>query len=335
MSIGSDVYYTHKDGAYVAADEGDFLPFSWFEVVSKVLLQVVLNIPSFVKDFIHAYIWAPKKSISGCVALVSGGGNGFGRALCLSLAQEGCKVAVADIDEKGAIRTASEIRKLGMQAVAFYVDVSDLKSVRQLRKEVELKLGYVDILVNNAGLLVDAKISDGSDEAVRRIIDVNLTSHYWMIREFKPAMIERNSGHIVGISSILGFYGTFRTNSYCATKFGVRGMMESLNEELYFNGQDEKVFATCVYPSLIATRKDLMKTAKDMGVLMETMYPEQAASIVVKGILQNKREIILGSFLVRLVIKLYVFLPIRLRHITTSCIIGDASRCSRLTNGVE
>lgn len=322
----ADAYFKDKDGVYVAAEDSDIIPFSWIRILIKVLLQVTWNLPGFVEDIIREY--RPKKTIRRRIALVTGGGNGFGRALCLRLAREGCRVAVVDINEESAKETVSIIHRLGKDAKAYRADVSDYVQVQMLRTSVEGTLGKVDILVNNAGLLATAncQISDGSDEDLRRIIDVNLSSHYWMIREFKPTMMGRNSGHIVAISSIFGLCATSRTNVYGATKSGVRAMMDSLNAELYFSRRDEKIFTTCVYPCLMATRKDLMEHIKDVGFQTEIMHPDQAADIVVEGILQNKKEIILGSFMLRLMVKLHAFLPFRLRHIITDCMVTKPSR---------
>lgn len=323
MSSSSGIFFKDKDGAYVAADSTDIPRFSWFEIMFKVVWQVLWNIPNFAIDFIYAFVWTPKKSLKDSLVLVSGGAHGLGRAICVRLAHEGCHVAVADNDEAGAKRTADEIKKLGLQASSFRVDVSDFISVQQLRQQVERDLGSVDILVNNAGLLSNASISDGSNEDLRKIIDVNLLSHYWMTREFKPAMLKKKGGHIVGISSILGFCATSTTNAYSATQFGIRAMMDSLHEEFYLNKQDRKLFTTCVYPCLISTRKDIMKKIKEMGVRMETMTPNQAASIIVKGIRQNKKEIILGSLLLQIVLKLHALLPTRLRYIITRCMVVE------------
>ncbi|XP_065078879.1 uncharacterized oxidoreductase YoxD-like [Ochlerotatus camptorhynchus] len=326
MSTVSEAYFKHEDGAYIAADGSDRVAFSWIMLICRVVVQVTLNIPNFAKDFIKSYIWAPKKSVRGCVTVVSGGGNGLGRALCLRLAQEGCKVAVADIDLNSAIRTAEDIRQTGMQAEAFKVDVSDLQSVKRLRKDVEARLGPVEILINNAGLLAVSHMSEGSAEDVHRILNVNLASHFWMIREFKPEMLQRNGGHIVGISSVLGYIPNYRTIAYSATKFGIRGMMESLGDELYISGNSEKVITTCVYPSLLATRKDFIKMVNDIGIMQESMSPEQAAEIVVDGVLRNRSEIILTSLPLRILIKMHVFCPARMRRIFSKCICSNTNK---------
>ncbi|EAT32922.1 AAEL014840-PA [Aedes aegypti] len=313
-------YLKCQDEVYEAANESDTVPFSWTKVILKLVVQTILNIPYHVVDFIKAYIWSPKKNIKGHVVLVSGGANGLGRALCLRFAREGCAVAVVDVDQNGATRTVNEIRQLGVKAEAFQVDVSDVRSVRKLRKDVERSLGPVQILVNNAALLSFASINQGSDDEVQKLINVNLSSHFWMIRQFLPGMQQRKEGHIVAISSVLGIVPNFRTIAYSATKFGIRGMMASLSDELYFSGFGDKVFTTCVYPDLIATRKELIQTVNKMGLSTQVLSPEHAANLVVDGVLRNKTDIILASFPIRKFIKLSEFCSSRMRRIYTSCI---------------
>lgn len=179
-------YFKHADGSYVPASSSQTkksIPLSiiLFDVVPKLIKLLVLLVPTLLWDFVQLFIPAQKKSVTGQVALVTGGGNGLGKALCLRLAQEGCAVAVADIDLPSAQNTAKEVRsRYGVKVEAFRVDVADQQSVALLRKGVESALGPVDILVNNAGLLALLSLSEGSVEDVQRIINVNLLSHFWV-----------------------------------------------------------------------------------------------------------------------------------------------------------
>lgn len=145
-------------------------------------LIVLLMIPETLRG-IKNFFFPPKpKCIKDQVAIVTGGGNGLGRAIAFRLAEEKCKVAVVDIDFKGAQQTAQEIvQKFNVQAVAFRVDVSNLEQIKQLKIDVEKSLGCVDILVNNAALLgMDVSLMDNTPEMIQKIIDVNLASHFWV-----------------------------------------------------------------------------------------------------------------------------------------------------------
>lgn len=115
--------------------------------------------------------------ISGQLALVTGGGNGLGRALCFRLAQEGCDVAIVDIDIKNASKTASEIRdKFKVNCKSFQCDISNIAAISKLKNDVENEMRGVDILVNNAGLLYMDDFIKSNVEDIQKVVQVNLTS---------------------------------------------------------------------------------------------------------------------------------------------------------------
>jgi len=148
----------------------------------KVLLVVlILIIPEALKGIYRLIVPNPK-CIKGKLALVTGGGNGLGKALAHELASKGANVVVVDIDIKAAQRTAEEIEsKFKVKSKAFKVDVSKHSEITQLKEDIESSLGFVDILINNAGLLsLDLSLMEGKAEDVQKVVDVNLTAHLWV-----------------------------------------------------------------------------------------------------------------------------------------------------------
>ncbi|XP_021698248.1 17-beta-hydroxysteroid dehydrogenase 13 [Aedes aegypti] len=330
-------YFQHVDGAYEAASVRRKRPdkplsldrleknvrFVLVEVFPKVAKVLLLLVPVLVRDFVQFLLPAKKKSISNQLALVTGGGNGLGRALCFRLAQEGCSVAVADIDLVGARRTAEEVRtRFGVKADAFHVDVSDYGSVTKLKEAIESSLGNVDILVNNAALLAMLSLSEGKPEDVQRIVNVNLLSHFWTIRAFKDGMVERRRGHIVAICSLLGIVPFGRTISYCATKFGVRGLMESLENEFYQDGLKNDIHTTCVFPAGIRTRKGFVDLVKDIKLTVPLSSPEYVANLIVDAVRANKTEIVPSTWEMRLVAAIYPYMPKSLILLVVDTVLG-------------
>ncbi|XP_062543341.1 uncharacterized oxidoreductase YoxD-like [Armigeres subalbatus] len=301
-------YFKHKDGEYVPASKPKNHPQKLGDIVVQMIKVIVMFVPTLVLEW-YKLLFGKKKSIKGQIALVTGGGNGLGKALCLRLAREGCKVAVADIDLIGAQRTAAEIRELGLKSAAFKVDVGDQRSIEQLKIEVEAALGPVDILVNNAGLLAMLSLSEGTTQDVQRIVDVNFTSHIWAIRAFKDGMMERRRGHIVAVSSTFGIVPFGRTVCYSATKFGVRGLMEGLNEEFYMNGYANDIFVTCVYPGFVATRKEFMEYLVQLGCRVPIHTPDEVADVAIEAVLRNRCEVITSPLYMQIMIKLYALMP--------------------------
>ena len=171
---------------YEAAEEfeftfGDKLRF-WLHYIKMNLVILLMFVPELFLG-IKNFLLPPKpKNVENQVALITGAGNGLGRAIAFRLAKEKCKLAIVDIDFTAAQQTAQEIKdKFNVEAVAFKVDVSKHEEITQLKTNVENSLGCVDILVNNAGLLsMNVSLREGTPEMIQKTVDVNLTSHFWV-----------------------------------------------------------------------------------------------------------------------------------------------------------
>lgn len=171
---------------YCAAEKYNYtwrlrLKFLWMYIKMNVMI-LLLFIPETLKG-IKNFIIPPKpKCIKDKVALITGGANGLGRAIAFRLAKEKCKLAIVDIDFAAAQQTAEDIRnKFNVVALPFKVDVSKHQEITQLKEDVESSLGAVDILINNAGLLaMGLSLRENTPEAIQKVIDVNLTSHFWV-----------------------------------------------------------------------------------------------------------------------------------------------------------
>merc|ERR550539_360813 len=124
------------------------------------------------------------------------------------------------------------IRQAGGQASSFLLDVTDREAVYKLADQIRKEIGDVTILINNAGIVTGKKLHECPDALMAKTIDVNTTAHFWTLKAFLPSMIEKNSGHIVSIASIVGFVGCPSLVDYVASKFGAVGLMEALFLEL-------------------------------------------------------------------------------------------------------
>ena len=134
----------------------------------------------------HLFIPRKPADVSKQLALVTGGGNGMGRAFCFRLAKEKCDIAVVDIDYQSALRTASEIQEeFKVKCRAFQCDISDYAAVLELKNKVELEMRPIDILVNNAGLLYMSDFLTSDMKDIKRVVDVNVTSQIMVSNDFK------------------------------------------------------------------------------------------------------------------------------------------------------
>ena len=163
--------------------------------------------------------------LQGRVALVTGAAQGIGAACARRLAASGARVAVTDIDEPGAERTAEEIRAAGGEAIGLRLDVSDSAAVTAAVAAVVERLGGLDIGVNNAGISSEGSpTGDLTDEAWAAIRSVNLDGVFYCTRAEIAAMRGRGGGSIVNMASILSSAAFKDHVAYTASKHGVVGL---------------------------------------------------------------------------------------------------------------
>lgn len=162
------------------------------------------------------------------IAVVTGGGSGIGTEICRVFAAEGAKVAVTDVDLKTAEKVAKEICSADGEAAAWEMDVCDGNEVDRVAQNIVETLGRIDIWVNNAGVSYIVPFLECSDEVWNKTIAVNLTGTFNGCRAALRQMSIQKAGCIINIGSQSGKQGNTQYAAYCASKFGVVGITQSL-----------------------------------------------------------------------------------------------------------
>jgi NAD(P)-dependent dehydrogenase (short-subunit alcohol dehydrogenase family) len=164
--------------------------------------------------------------------VVTGGSSGIGRAIALAFASSGHPVAVAARRLDRCEAVAAEIRELGGEAVGLHVDLADDDSVKLFAAAATAAIGEIEVVISNAAVLQPGRVSDVDSSQFGREIDVNLVGAHRLVTAFVPAMIERRRGDVVFVSSDVAVQVRPFMSSYAAGKWGLEGMVRSLQLEL-------------------------------------------------------------------------------------------------------
>lgn len=251
------------------------------------------------------YSLVPKKfrvkNIEGQVVLVTGGGSGIGRLLCVKLAKRGARIVTWDVNEAGNEETMTQVRAAGGQCYIYTVDLSDRHAVYAAATKVKQEVGKVDILINNAGIVTGKNFMEAPDELIQKTFDVNILSHFWTTKAFLGDMISSNKGHIVTIASVAGLAGVNKLADYCASKFAAVGFDESLRLELKVGGYTG-VKTTAICPYYINT--GMFEGVKSK--LIPILSPEYVSDEIVDAILLDYYDLVLPRFCRYLILLKYI-----------------------------
>lgn len=186
----------------------------------------------------------------GRVALVTGGGRGIGRAVALSLANEGANLAISyRSNDTSAEEAAEEVRAAGVECEVFKGDVASPEDVKALFEGVDEAFGRIDILVNNAGLTRDNLMMRMKEEEFDDVIATNLKGTYLCTKAALRPMIRARWGRIINVSSVVGLVGNAGQANYAASKAGIIGFTKSVAREVAQRG----ITANVVAPGYVAT----------------------------------------------------------------------------------
>lgn len=190
------------------------------------------------------------QKIEGRVAVVTGAASGIGRATAKQLAERGCTLAAADIDEEGLASLAEEVRASGGTLSTHTIDVADRAQMAAFPNAVVAEHGHVHIVINNAGVALGQTVEELSWEDFDWLVGINFWGVVHGCKFFLPYLEREDEAHIVNISSMFGFAGLPSQGPYCATKAAVRSFSETLHAEL----GNSKVGVTSVHPGGIKTK---------------------------------------------------------------------------------
>ncbi len=224
-----------------------------------------------------------KLNLENKTALVTGGSRGIGRAIALSLASAGAKVAIV---YRSAASEAEEvvqtIKANGGDAVAFQADVASFTQAVDIVTKVVAQFGRLDVLVNNAGITKDGLLLRMSEEDWDTVINTNLKSVFNFTKASAKQMMGQRAGKIINITSVVGITGNAGQANYVASKAGVIGFTKSMAKEL----SSRNIQVNAVAPGFVETdmtgklTEEQQKAIADKIPLKRTAKPDEIASVV-------------------------------------------------------
>jgi NAD(P)-dependent dehydrogenase (short-subunit alcohol dehydrogenase family) len=244
---------------------------------------------------------------SGTAAVVTGAASGIGRALAQKLAERGCDLALADVDEVGLRAVADGINsKRPTKVLTRRVDVADRSQVEAFANDAIATFPRLCIVINNAGVAMQGQFEELELAQIQWLMGINFWGVVHGTHAFLPHLQRQPWGHIVNISSVFGIIGPPGNCAYAASKFAVRGFSESVRHELAMNNSPVRL--SVVHPGGVKTNiarssqvganlRDRSGRAEaiDRFEQMARTTPEDAAQRIMRGIERNEPRILVGG----------------------------------------
>jgi 3-oxoacyl-[acyl-carrier protein] reductase len=223
-------------------------------------------------------------SFKGQVAVITGGSSGIGLAIARAVAAEGMAVVIAAREPARLKQAAAELAALssaaskhrGAAILAVPTDVSRSEDVARLIEQATARFGRIDLLVNNAGTYREGDVDELTEQEWDDVQAVNLKGAFLCTKAVLPVMKRQRSGYVVNVASVAGKTGFGGSSAYCASKFGMVGLTESLLEE----GVPHNIRATVICPGYVAT-----PMVEDAPVPASEMIPPEDIGRLVVGLL--------------------------------------------------
>ena len=224
-----------------------------------------------------------REQLKGKKVVITGGAMGIGLAVCKRLIQEECELTIWDLNETALKEAVSELSRTGSKVFAYTCDVSDKNRVKELAEKARQDMGQVDILINNAGFVRHGLFWEQPLEPSIKQLEVNVNALMYSIHDFLPEMLERNSGHVVNVSSGVAISSVPGLAAYATSKWAVWGLTDVLRLEVAVVGKTGVHF-TSVHPGNILTG---MFEGFQLNWLGKLLFPPvKDHDIIAKGIVE-------------------------------------------------
>ena len=214
------------------------------------------------------------------IVVVTGAGQGIGKATAIRFANEGSKVVVAEYNSTTGKAVSDLITENGGNSLFVQMDISNRESVQKMVSETVREFGRIDVLVNNAGVIDDVTLKKMTDEQFDRVVNVNMKGTFICTQEVATIMREQEYGVILNAASVVALYGNFGQTNYVASKAGIIGMTKVWARELgKYNIRVNAVAPGFIQTDMVKDIPEEVLTASLQHVSLKRMgQPEEVAA---------------------------------------------------------
>lgn len=245
------------------------------------------------------------------VVWITGASSGIGEQLAYQLAELGAKLVLSS-RRKTALERVSAACKKGTEVLVVPLDLGTPDTFAEKVAEVQDSFGQIDFLINNAGIGQNGFVDENEMQVYQQVLQVNLLGPIALTKAVLPVMLKQGSGHITGVSSILGKLIVRERSAYCASKYAFNAFLDTLRLEL----QKKNIQVLTACPGATQTNMEasaINGTGHATGQVPDEyntwMLPEKVAAEILKGIRRKKREILIGSRFEKFGVFMIRFLP--------------------------
>lgn len=270
---------------------------------------------------------AKRKSLNGAVVLITGASSGIGRAASLALALADARLVVVARRADRLADVTEEIRAKGGTAEPFVGDVTESGMMAAAVEVCVNRFGCLDVLVNNAGAGFFGSIEQTTEQDLEAMLAINLKGTFYGIKAALPVMRQQKAGHIINVASTAGRRGSPYVGAYCASKFAVIGLTESLRVELLESG----IRVSLICPG--ATKTEFFavarrRTRQHQGLVGPVESPERVAERIVAVVKRPKAEVLAQPVRRKAFLTLNLLAPAMVDHLLAKLINGCVNKPS-------
>jgi len=270
--------------------------------------------------------------------VITGGSSGIGKEIAIQCAEKGANVIILARRKELLDSALIEIKKHGIksdqQFASYSLDISDDKAVEKWARDYIKEFGHVDLLINNAGIAFCDHIEKTDIDVFKKVMSIDYFGVINMTKHLLPYMIQRKSGYIVNVSSILGFMGVFGYSAYCPAKFAVSAFSEVLRYEM----DKYNIKVSVVFPPDVDTPQNdycsstAPQVTKDLSSIGKLMTPQTIARRIIRAI-EKEKFIINPNFMGKVIYFINRWAPSLVSRVSLSAIRKSESKM-RVNGGV-